>query len=994
MKTFIVRGSFSGHPSASPKKIWLKLPPVLTTLCLLNSRGNISAINAKKSSPILKKLGLFFLFTGLFFSKISAQWPGNAPITPDSFKISGTLKANTTIGDWLDGTGSGSFVITQTSGIWGPVNSATTTFLRDSFNSSANDKVFTGSSFSDNPNTWKWTTAKPTSKCDIATAMYHVSSSPDSKWIILGGDRYTTQGTSYIDFEFDQGTLTRKTTSDSFTYTAPPGKTLNNGRVIGDFVLSMEYSNGGATANVHYYVWELTGGAYKYVEHAVPVITSPFQPQDSTSAYGRTNADSTEVPYGAFGKFKYEPFAFVEAAVNIDAILGGNCAGSGLSIKTIFVKTKASDAYNAALKDFVDPVAVSFQFGSANMSYGDGTFCKSEGIATPTKSGTGIFSAIRYGADSLSPGIVWASGGATSTTGIINLFASAADTFIINYTFNAGGGCSGVQKDTIIINNASAGSISGDQTICSGGDPSAFGSVAGSAAGALTYQWQSTTGTCAAGTFANINSGGTSATYDPPSGLTTTTVYRRITTSTINNEACRDTSNCVTVTVNAITAGTIAGTQPVCSGGNPVAFIESVAGSASGTLSYQWQQSTVGCNSGFSNIANANAATYDVPNGITTTTYYHRIDTSTLTGVKCTATTNCVTVNVNANPTVTVNSPEKCANDPNVTITATPSPAGSYNYAWTVPGGAAAPGDNASFSASVAGDYSVIISNTTTGCTGSNSGTLTVNANPATPTADVTQPTCSVATGTITVTSGTTGLSFSINSTTPADFTNTSGVFSGLSAGNYTIRSKNSNGCISNGLEKTINGAAASTPAAAVAIISPVSCSSSHGTLKVVMASDGAEYSSDFEIDTTGIDRWYEHDHVFSFIAGAGYNFTVRRKSDHTCTATVSCTGESLVTVKSSFIENTETQTTTVKTYPNPFSDKVKFVVTSSTAGRGSLDVYDMMGRRVKTVYQGFISAGAQSFELSLPTQQIANLVYVLRIGDKKLSGKILQINQ
>jgi len=29
-----------------------------------------------------------------------------------------------------------------------------------------------------------------------------------------------------------------------------------------------------------------------------------------------------------------------------------------------------------------------------------------------------------------------------------------------------------------------------------------------------------------------------------------------------------------------------------------------------------------------------------------------------------------------------------------------------------------------------------------------------------------------------------------------------------------------------------------------------------------------------------------------------------------------------------------------------------------------------------------------------LPTKQISNLVYVLRIGDKKMSGKLLQINQ
>jgi len=29
-----------------------------------------------------------------------------------------------------------------------------------------------------------------------------------------------------------------------------------------------------------------------------------------------------------------------------------------------------------------------------------------------------------------------------------------------------------------------------------------------------------------------------------------------------------------------------------------------------------------------------------------------------------------------------------------------------------------------------------------------------------------------------------------------------------------------------------------------------------------------------------------------------------------------------------------------------------------------------------------------------LQTQQVANLVYVLRMGDKKMTGKILQINK
>ena len=69
-------------------------------------------------------------------------------------------------------------------------------------------------------------------------------------------------------------------------------------------------------------------------------------------------------------------------------------------------------------------------------------------------------------------------------------------------------------------------------------------------------------------------------------------------------------------------------------------------------------------------------------------------------------------------------------------------------------------------------------------------------------------------------------------------------------------------------------------------------------------------------------------------------------------------------------------------------------MVTSTVAGNGNLEVYNMMGQKVKTVYQGYIVKGTQTFELSLPDKQVANLVYVLRIGDKKMTGKILQVNQ
>lgn len=86
------------------------------------------------------------------------------------------------------------------------------------------------------------------------------------------------------------------------------------------------------------------------------------------------------------------------------------------------------------------------------------------------------------------------------------------------------------------------------------------------------------------------------------------------------------------------------------------------------------------------------------------------------------------------NVSVTVNSATKCATDAAVTIAATPLQTGTYNYVWTVPSGVTNPGNVKSFSATVAGTYSVTITDQTSGGTGSGSGTLTVNPVPAKPT--------------------------------------------------------------------------------------------------------------------------------------------------------------------------------------------------------------------------------------------------------------------
>ena len=115
--------------------------------------------------------------------------------------------------------------------------------------------------------------------------------------------------------------------------------------------------------------------------------------------------------------------------------------------------------------------------------------------------------------------------------------------------------------------------------------------------------------------------------------------------------------------------------------------------------------------------------------------------------------------------------------------------------------------------------------------------------------------------------------------------------------------------------------------------------------------------------------------------------------NDGCISSTASCSPPTVIAKATTPINESASSETTVKAYPNPFSDKINFVVTSSVAGKGNLDIYNMMGQKVKTVYTGFIAAGTQIFELSLPAHQVSSLIYVLRIGDKKMSGKILQIN-
>jgi hypothetical protein len=240
----------------------------------------------------------------------------------------------------------------------------------------------------------------------------------------------------------------------------------------------------------------------------------------------------------------------------------------------------------------------------------------------------------------------------------------------------------------------------------------------------------------------------------------------------------------------------------------------------------------------------------------------------------CVSGSNNVTINNSTSflstPTATVTQPTCSLSTGTITVTSSTS---GLNFSVD---GSTYTNTTGIFSGLSSGTYNLTARNSD-GCT-SSPLSLTVNtqpATPSTPTASIAQSTCSLATGTISVTSTIIGLNFSIDGST---YTNTTGVFSGLTAGTYNLTARNSSGCISLGLSLTVN-VQPSTPAVPTATVTQPSCSSATGTITVTSALTGLTFSinNSTYTNTTG---------VFTGVASGNYNLTCRNSSGCTSTAT------------------------------------------------------------------------------------------------------------
>ena len=300
-------------------------------------------------------LRLFIIICTAGVNSVSFAQAGNAPMValpnfPGPMAIDGFIQRQGAAGDWQAGPGgSTNVVFTNTCVALVPLAYR----LTDLFNDQVNDDIFDGGNkLFQNPNDWGWRSQKPPAKDDINTSMVFLALNPIDNhiWVAISGDRLSTNGTSYIDFEFYQNPITKTGGpipggTGGFLSTGP-----HDGRTVGDISITLQFTNGGTLAAASYLQWQpaAEAGSYGYF-----TINPP-----AGSAFVATNSSQINVPCGAFGGTVYQPLQFVEAAIDLTALIGGTgfpgeCGA--LPFKTLFIKTKSSAETTADLKDFISP---------------------------------------------------------------------------------------------------------------------------------------------------------------------------------------------------------------------------------------------------------------------------------------------------------------------------------------------------------------------------------------------------------------------------------------------------------------------------------------------------------------------------------------------------------------------------------------------------------------------------------------------------------------
>src|SRR5437762_935371 len=761
---------------------------------------------------------------------------------PGGFEIQGGVVATAAMGhtDWIANGAGATGLLTNPGGV--PIDSTVTYRRLDAYNGT--DDVFSGSrGINDNPNTYTWKTASAGNKGDLNNVYVHISKdSAGHRWVTASADRLSNNGTSFVDFELTQADLTQVT--DVGCSSAPCGHFVTNpagavagdplfatgGRIVNDLLVTAQYNSGGALASIIVYQWRSVAGTYQWVD-----ITASI---GAASAYVASNTvDGVSVPYGAFGGTTYSKNQFVEMSIDATALIQANVDPcSGISVHSVFVRTKTSTSASSVLDDFVTPIATSFSAGfTASLTQSAvSCFSGSNGSITATINGGTPPYTVTLGATTQT---VLTDGGSTTFTGL------SAGTKTVHIV--ATGGCTkDVMIDVTQPASAVGSSITSQTNVgCFGGST---GSVTVAGSGGTPSYTYSIDGTNfgVSGTFNNLAAGPYTVTVKDAHGCTTTQAVA------------------ITQTASAVSSSISSQTNVACFGGSTGSV--TVAGSGgTGPYTYAIDGVTFGNSGTFSNLA---AGPYTVTvkdaHGCTTTQ-----------PVTITQPASGVSASISSQTNVACFG----ASTGSVTVSAS---GGTSPYTFSKDG--VTFGASGTFSNLAAGSYTITVKDAN-GCTTTQGVTITQpSAALSSSISSQTNVACfGNSTGSVTVSAsgGAAPYSFSKDG---VNF-GASGTFGSLSAGSYTITIKDANGCTTT--QRVTITQPASALGSSISSQTNVACfGNSTGSVTVAASGGAAPYS--FSKD--GVN--FGASGTFGSLAAGSYTITVKDANGCTTTQGVTIT--------------------------------------------------------------------------------------------------------
>ena len=317
---------------------------------------------------LITRTSLFILLFLFIADNIFGQAGTANVVAPvGGMKLDGHLKRQSAVGDWLKGSGTfngvGTYLFNDDGTIAAPYNGAEYSgliFHKIDRQNDQNDEGFDGGNkLFQNPNVWGWSSKKQLSKDDMNNSLVFITrDANDHIWVLISGDRKSENGTSYLDFEFYKKEIIMTGPNQTGApVVGGKGGFLSSGteggRTIGDLSVTLSFTSGGTVAGVSFLQWAPANcdGCYDYV---------PLEP-DEGEAWVAANSVIVDVPFEAFGLTTYAPNLFIEAAIDVTALIGNGTGDqcAGLNFKSLFIKTKSSAERTADLKDFIAPFSIS-----------------------------------------------------------------------------------------------------------------------------------------------------------------------------------------------------------------------------------------------------------------------------------------------------------------------------------------------------------------------------------------------------------------------------------------------------------------------------------------------------------------------------------------------------------------------------------------------------------------------------------------------------------